>query len=115
MTIGPWLKEQNAWLLRTALFAHIAAFAYVAFEPLVLASLAEPDVLRKAKEALAPGSIAVAVIAIAKLLLLGLVPARLRDRPHETMRAQAAGLTEQDMADIAAWFADFGRDSGGGQ
>lgn len=27
------------------------------------------------------------------------------DRPHGTMHAQAATLSEQDMADIAAWFA----------
>ena len=26
------------------------------------------------------------------------------DRPHGTMHAQAATLSEQDMADIAAWF-----------
>jgi cytochrome c553 len=26
------------------------------------------------------------------------------DRPHNTMHAQAATLSEQDMADIAAWF-----------
>ena len=26
------------------------------------------------------------------------------DRPHDTMHAQAATLSEQDMADIAAWF-----------
>ncbi|MGF1615218.1 MAG: c-type cytochrome [Gammaproteobacteria bacterium] len=27
------------------------------------------------------------------------------ERPHATMRAQASSLTEQDMADIAAYFA----------
>ena len=26
------------------------------------------------------------------------------DRPHDTMHAQAATLSEHDMADIAAWF-----------
>ncbi len=29
------------------------------------------------------------------------------DRPHPTMRAQAASLSEQDMADLAAFFSRF--------
>lgn len=37
------------------------------------------------------------------------------DRPHPTMQAQADTLSEQDMADIAAWFASFGVEAGGGQ
>ncbi len=31
-------------------------------------------------------------------------------RNHETMRAQAASLSEQDMADIAAWLTSLGAD-----
>jgi hypothetical protein len=74
------LKAQNAWLIRAVLVLHGIAFAYVAFEPFVLAQLARPDALEKIKAALAPGSLSLASIVLAKLVLLGLVPARLRDR-----------------------------------
>ena len=73
------LKAQNAWLIRAVLLIHALAFAYVAFEPFVLAQLARPDALDKIKAALAPGSLSLAIIVLAKLVLLGLVPARLRD------------------------------------
>lgn len=34
-------------------------------------------------------------------------------RPHQTMRAQAAGLTDQDISNIAAWLEQFGTASDG--
>lgn len=74
------LKAQNAWLVRAVLLIHALVFGYVAFEPVVLAQLAVPDAMDKAKAALAPGSLSLAIIVLAKLVLLGLVPARLRDR-----------------------------------
>lgn len=74
------LKAQNAWLIRAVLLIHALVFAYVTFEPVVLAQLAVPDALEKAKTALIPGSLSLAIIVLAKLVLLGLVPARLRDR-----------------------------------
>lgn len=74
------LKAQNAWLIRAILLIHALVFAYVAFEPVLLAQLAVPDALEKAKAALAPGSLSLAIIVLAKLVLLGLVPAHLRDR-----------------------------------
>lgn len=74
------LKAQNAWLIRAVLLIHAFAFSYVAFEPLVLVQLAAPDAFEKAKAALAPGTLSLAVIVLAKIVLLGLVPARLRDR-----------------------------------
>jgi len=80
MSSDPSLKEQNAWLVRAALLLHTVAFAYVAFEPFVLAQLAQPDVLQKLQDTLAPGAISLAIIALARLVLLGLVPARMRDR-----------------------------------
>ena len=80
MSGSPSLKEQNAWLVRAALLLHALAFAYVAFEPLVLARLTEPDALQKLQDTLAPGAISLAIITLARLVLLGLVPARLRDR-----------------------------------
>ncbi|HEX6958146.1 MAG TPA: hypothetical protein VF194_09185 [Ferrovibrio sp.] len=74
------LKAQNAWLIRAALILHGIAFVYVAFEPFVLAQLSGPDALEKLKTALAPGSLSLAIIVLAKLVLLGLIQARLRDR-----------------------------------
>jgi len=74
------LKAQNAWLIRAVLGIHVLVFAYVAFEPVVLAQLAGPNALEKAKPALAPGSLSLAIIVLAKLVLLGFVPARWRDR-----------------------------------
>ena len=35
------------------------------------------------------------------------------DRPHETMHAQAATLSEKDLQDIAAFFSDAGACAGG--
>lgn len=74
------LKAQNAWLIRAALVLHALAFTYVAFEPFVLTQLDGVDALKKIKAVLAPGSVSLAVIVLAKLILLGIVPARLRDR-----------------------------------
>ena len=74
------LKAQNAWLIRAVLILHVLAFAYVAFEPFVLAQLTRADTLAEIKAAVAPGSLSLAIIVLAKLVLLGLLPARLRDR-----------------------------------
>ena len=71
MSGSPSLKEQNAWLVRAALLLHALAFAYVAFEPLVLARLTEPDALQKLQDTLAPGAISLAIITLARLVLLG--------------------------------------------
>jgi hypothetical protein len=80
MNTGKSLKEQNAWLIRTALVVHALAFAYVVFRPLPIAQFAEPGIAQKFQEFLAPGSISLGVIALTRLLLLGLIPAQLRDR-----------------------------------
>src|SRR4051794_23738791 len=77
MSAGKSLKEQNAWLIRAALLIHVLAFVYVAF---AFARVAEPDFLQKAHGFLAPGSISLGLIALARLALLGLIPAHLRDR-----------------------------------
>lgn len=77
---SPSLKEQNAWLLRAVLLLHAVVFAYVAFEPVMLAQLHRPDLVQKLQEALAPGTLSLAVIALTRIVLLGLIPARLRDR-----------------------------------
>lgn len=80
MSDGASLKEQNAWLIRAILLLHAIAFAYVAFEPFFLAQISRPDILQKLHQVLAPGAISLAVIALARIVLLGLVPSRLRDR-----------------------------------
>lgn len=80
MSTGKSLKAQNAWLIRTALVVHAVAFAYVVFRPLPIAQFAQPGIAQKFQEFIAPGSISFGVIALTRLLLLGLIPAQLRDR-----------------------------------
>jgi hypothetical protein len=79
MTRGKSLKEQNAWLIRTALVLHACAFAYVIYPPSPLAQMEGVEFLRKVHGVIAPGSIAIGFIALTKLVLLGIFPARLRD------------------------------------
>jgi uncharacterized membrane protein len=79
MIRGKSLKEQNAWLLRAALVVHACAFAYVVFDPLPLPEIEGAEFLRKVQALAAPGTIALALIALTKLVLLGLLPAPLRD------------------------------------
>ena len=74
------LKEQNAWLIRTVLLIHAIAFAYIAFDPFPLAQFRGPEGWSKIQALLAPGSISLGIIALARLVLLGLVPAKVRDR-----------------------------------
>jgi len=74
------LKEQNAWLIRSALLLHAAAFAFVVCQPLPLAQFADPATLRKLQDFAAPGSLSLAIIALTRLVLLGLISPQLRDR-----------------------------------
>jgi hypothetical protein len=80
MSAGKSLKEQNAWLIRTALIVHALAFAYVVFQPLPIVQFVEPGIGQKLQEFLAPGSISLGIIALTRLALLGLIPPQLRDR-----------------------------------
>ena len=74
------LKEQNAWLIRAAMIAHVVAFAWIALEPAKLVK-AEPVQLTAKLESMAvPGSASLGLIVIASLVLLGLVPPNWRDR-----------------------------------
>jgi hypothetical protein len=79
MSAGKSLKQQNAWLIRTALVVHAVAFAYVVFQLLPFAQFVEPGIGQKIQEFLAPGSISLGIIALTRLLLLGLIPPQLRD------------------------------------
>lgn len=74
------LKEQNAWLIRATLLIHALAFAYVAFEPFPIAQISDPGFSKKVQGLLAPGSISLALIALTRLALLGMIPAQWRDR-----------------------------------
>lgn len=80
MTGEPSLKAQNAWLIRAVLGVHFVGFAYVAFEPVVAMQLGSQSVPEEIKSILAPGSLSLAAIVVAKLFLLGLVPGIWRDR-----------------------------------
>lgn len=80
MKTGKSLKEQNAWLIRATLVIHALAFAYVAFEPFPIAQFSDPGFSRKVQSFLAPGSISLGLIALTRLVLLGMIPAQWRDR-----------------------------------
>jgi len=74
------LKQQNAWLIRAVLAIHALAFGYVAFGDGANLALPLDDVaLDHVGKALAPGASALAAMALAKLVLLGALPSRLRD------------------------------------
>lgn len=49
----------------------------------------------------------------AEYIVLALQAYKTKQRPHLTMQAQAAGLSEQDMQDIAAYFANLGESQTG--
>lgn len=74
------LKEQNAWLIRAAMIAHIVAFAWIATEPLKLLSMSARGVAEKLEALALPGSASLGIIVIASLLLLGMIPPDWRDR-----------------------------------
>ena len=46
----------------------------------------------------------------AEYLVSALKAYKNKERPHPTMQAHAATMTEQDMADIAAYFSSLGAD-----
>ena len=74
------LKEQNAWLIRAAMIAHIVAFAAVSIRPLQLLGTDTRGIWEKLQAAALPGSASLGLIVIASLILLGLVPGGLRDK-----------------------------------
>jgi hypothetical protein len=74
------LKDQNAWLIRMALVAQTLAFAYVVLSPFPASQFLESGFTKHLQEILAPGSISLGIIALTRLILLGLIPPQLRDR-----------------------------------
>lgn len=75
------LKDQNAWLIRGVLALHFLAFAFVAFDLGWFAAGKTPaEFVEQTKGLLKPGSLSLALIVLAKLWLLGLVPPGLRDQ-----------------------------------
>jgi len=74
------LKDQNAWLIRAAMIAHIVAFAAVSMRPLQLLGTDTRGLMVKLQAAALPGSASLGLIVIASLILLGLVPSALRDK-----------------------------------
>lgn len=79
MADGKSLKEKNAWLIHTALVLHALAFVWAATDP---GAILGRDALsvERIQSALAPGALSLGIIAIAGLVLLGLVPPGLRDK-----------------------------------
>jgi hypothetical protein len=80
MTAAKSLKEQNAWLIRVALLVHAVAFAWVVLDPLPLAQFMDEGSLKRMQGFLTPGSISLGLIALTRLVLLGLIPGTWRDR-----------------------------------
>jgi hypothetical protein len=74
------LKEQNAWLIRAALVLHGLAFAYVVARPFPLSQFLDESFRKHVQAFLAPGSISIGILALTRLVLLGLIPSQLRDR-----------------------------------
>lgn len=74
------LKEQNAWLIRAAMIAHVVAFAWIALEPAKLVEAGPVQLTAKLESMAVPGSASLGLIVIASLVLLGLVPPNWRDR-----------------------------------
>jgi hypothetical protein len=79
MSRGKSLKEQNAWLIRAALVVHALAFAYVVLRPFPLSQFVDESFRRHVQEFLAPGSVSIGILALTRLVLLGLIPPQLRD------------------------------------
>lgn len=74
------LKEQNAWLIRAAMIAHIVAFAWIALEPGKLIKAGWVELGKKLEGSAIPGSASLGLIVIMSLVLLGLIPPIWRDR-----------------------------------
>ncbi|MDM7927562.1 MAG: hypothetical protein QUV12_02695 [Blastomonas fulva] len=74
------LKEQNAWLIRGVMIAHIALFAAVALRPLQILQMDRQTLFEKLDAIALPGSAALAIIVVAVLLLLGMLPDKWRNR-----------------------------------
>jgi hypothetical protein len=79
MSTGKSLKEQNAWLIRIALILQALAFAYVVFRPFPVSQFAEHGFTKHLQEFLAPGSISLGIVALTRLVLLGLISPQFRD------------------------------------
>lgn len=80
MSSIPSLKKQNAWLIRATLGLHIIIFGYVTIDPLGMMQLTKGVVIQELQNLIPVTALSVAIIGLTKLLLLGLIPSRLRDR-----------------------------------
>lgn len=80
MADGRSLKKQNASLIRAAMIGHMLAFVWIAAEPMRLLSMDEALLVKQFEIIAAPSTAAVGLIAIASLLLLGMINPNWRDR-----------------------------------
>lgn len=74
------LKEQNTWLIRAALVGHAVGFGFVLLQAAGDIQLGTADFTKKLQQMALPGSLSLGVIALTRLVLLGLIPPTLRDR-----------------------------------
>jgi hypothetical protein len=74
------LKAQNAWLMNSAIVAHLTVFAVLLSSPELLFSSGLSSWIKKAQGMLAPGAVSLALITIISLVLRGIVPSSWRDR-----------------------------------
>ena len=63
-----------------ALVAHAAAFAFVMFQSLGGFQFSAPELTQKFQQILVPGLLSLGIIALTRLVLLGLIPPTFRDR-----------------------------------
>jgi hypothetical protein len=74
------LKEQNAWLIRAALLGHAVGFVFVLLQGAGDAPPGAADLMKKIKEMALPGTLSLGIIALTRLVLLGLISPTMRDR-----------------------------------
>ncbi|OAO00353.1 hypothetical protein A8B75_18610 [Sphingomonadales bacterium EhC05] len=87
MTAIPSLKEQNRYLIRTAMVLHCAAFIWVVMLPQKLNFSDINTILSGISASLVPGAIGLGVVALASLFLLGIIPPKRRDQLIHWRRA----------------------------
>jgi hypothetical protein len=74
------LKARNAWLINSAIVAHLTVFAVLLSSPELLFTSDFASWMKKAQSMLAPGAVSLALVTIISLVLRGIVPSSWRDR-----------------------------------
>lgn len=80
MTATSSLKDQNKTLIRTAIVVHCIAFIWAVMQPQTLNFSSISSILSGISASLVPGAIGLGVVALASLVLLGVIPPKRRDQ-----------------------------------